>query len=255
MNIYILGGNGFVGSGFVRLFQRLGLEHQVLSRENYPAFVGSSCDVFINANGNSSKILASRQPLADFEANVRSTRASLEDFKAGFYIHLSSCDVYPDCSSPLSTQEDAPIALGRQSPYGFHKLLAEQCIQHACKNWLIVRQGGFVGPGLKKNAIFDILNGGPLWLNPESELQFLHTDDSAQLIWSLYEQGVANTLLNVCGQGVLKLCEALDLWGRECWVQPDSRLVRYEVSTDKVSRYIQLPDSRSTVLNFIHGMK
>jgi len=253
--IYILGGNGFVGSAFSRLFGRLGLKHQVITLENYQDFVGSSCEVFVNANGNSSKILATREPLKDFEANVRSTRASLEDFKAGFYIHLSSCDVYPDCSSPLTTQEELPIELHRQSPYGFHKLLAEQCIQHACPRWLIVRQGGFVGPGLKKNAIFDILSGGPLWLNPKSELQFLHTDDSARLIWSLYEQGVANTTINVCGQGVVKLQEAVAAAGRECKVQPDSRLVRYEVSTEKASSYIQLPDSRSTVLRFISEMK
>jgi len=253
--IYILGGNGFVGSAFSRLFGRLGLKHQVITLENYQTFVGSSCEVFVNANGNSSKILASREPLTDFEANVRSTRASLEDFKAGFYIHLSSCDVYPDCSNPSTTREEAPIAFEHQSPYGFHKLLAEQCIQHACKNWLIVRQGGFVGPGLKKNAIFDMLSGGPLWLNPESELQFLHTDDSARLIWSLYEKGVTNTTLNVCGQGLVKLREAMEVLGRECKVQPDSRLVRYEVSTEKASRYIQLPDSRSTVLNFISEAK
>jgi len=252
---YILGGNGFVGSGFVRLFQKLGLEHQVLTRANYSEFVGTSCEVFINANGNSSKVLASREPLKDFEANVRTTRATLEDFRAGFYIHLSSCDVYADCSSPLTTREELPMELHRQSPYGFHKLLAEQCIQHACKNWLIIRQGGFVGPGLKKNAIFDMLSGGPLWLNPESELQFLHTDDSARLIWSLYEQKVANTVFNVCGQGVVKLQEALEVAGRACTVQPDSRLVRYEVSTDKVSQHLRLPDSRSTVLRFIHEMK
>ncbi|MDR1490881.1 MAG: NAD(P)-dependent oxidoreductase [Desulfovibrio sp.] len=253
--IYILGGNGFVGSGFVRLFQRLGLEHQILTRANYPEFAGTSCDVFINANGNSSKILAGREPMADFDANVRTTRASLGDFKAGFYIHLSSCDVYPDCSNPLTTGEDDPIDFSRLLPYGFHKLLAEYCVQHACKNWLIIRQGGFVGPGLKKNAVFDILNGGPLWLDPESELQFLHTDDSSRLIWSLYERGMANSVLNVCGQGVLKLREALDLAGRECPVQPGSRRVRYEVSLKKAGKLVALPDSRTTVLRFIEEVK
>ena len=244
-----------MGSGFVRLCQRLGLEHQILTRANYQVFAGSSCDIFINANGSSSKILAGREPLMDFDANVRTTRASLEDFKTGFYIHLSSCDVYPDCSSPLTTSEDEPIVLSRQSPYGFHKLLAESCIQHACKNWLIIRQGGFVGPGLKKNAIFDILGGGSLWLDPESELQFLHTDDSARLIWSLHEQGLTNAVLNVCGQGVVKLREAIDLLGRNCSVNPGSRLVRYEVSVNKVNKYITLPDSRATVLHFIRGMQ
>jgi nucleoside-diphosphate-sugar epimerase len=249
--IYILGGEGFVGSGFVRLFRKLGLEYKVINRDNYQTLIGSFCDVFINANGNSSKILAKREPLADFDANVRVTRTVLEDFICGFYIHLSSCDVYADCSAPETTREDAPLDLRRQSPYGFHKLLAEQCVRHRCENWIVLRQGGFVGPGMKKNAVYDILYGDKLWLNPESELQFLHTDDSAAIIWSLYNQGLRNEIFNVCGAGLVKLSEVIRWSGRKVDVTEDSPVVRYEVGIDKVSRYAAMPATSVTVKSFV----
>jgi nucleoside-diphosphate-sugar epimerase len=249
--IYILGGKGFVGSGFARLFQKLELEYRVITRDNYQFLTGSFCDVFINANGNSSKILAERAPLTDFDANVRTTRATLEDFTFDCYIHLSSCDVYADCSSPESTQENIPLSLRCQSPYGFHKMLAEQCVQHCCDNWLILRQGGFVGPGMKKNAVYDILHNGKLWLDPESKLQFLHTDDSAAIIWSLYSQGLRNEIFNVCGAGTARLCEIMRWSGKDVDVTPGSPVVRYEVGINKLSRYSSAPDTKATVKSFM----
>ena len=55
--IFLLGGNGFVGSGFVRAMETRGLAFRVITRANYAEFAGQECDLFINANGNSSKLL------------------------------------------------------------------------------------------------------------------------------------------------------------------------------------------------------
>src|SRR5438132_11823325 len=107
--IYVLGGGGFVGSALVRHCQRRGIDHVVLTRENYAAYIGTHCDVFINANGNSKKQRARQWPLQEFDASVRSVRASLVDFRADFYVYLSSCDVYADCSSPQTTTEETAL--------------------------------------------------------------------------------------------------------------------------------------------------
>ncbi len=53
--IYLIGGRGFVGSACARLFAAKGIEHRVITRENYASFRGTPCDVLINANGNSRK--------------------------------------------------------------------------------------------------------------------------------------------------------------------------------------------------------
>lgn len=251
--IFLIGGRGLVGSAFARVLESQGREFAILDRATYKDYVGQSCCLLINANGNSRKPLAKQDPMADFDASVRSVRASLVDFRFERYIHLSSCDVYADCSTPEATREDQPLDPAAQSAYGFHKHLAELCVRHAAPDWLIFRFGGFVGPGLKKNAIFDILNGGPLWLDPASELQFLHTDDAARLVLEVADRGVTREAVNVCGRGVISLSEVMERTGKYVAVNPGSPRVRYEVSIEKVSRWVEVPETRTAVLDFVGG--
>lgn len=254
--IYVLGGNGFVGSAFRRLFTEKGIEHSVITRENYPSFIGSSCDVLVNAGGNSSKIKAARDPLFDFEATVASTRRLLHDIRCDFYIHLSSCDVYPDCSSPLISREDSPPTCSSLGPYGFHKYLAELCAAALSPKWLVIRQGGFVGPGMKKNAIYDILFGDKLWLHPDSRLQYLHTDDSAGLVWKLYSDGIENEIVNVCGDGTVRLADVMAWAGRAPELSPDAIApAHYEVNIDKLRSRCRVPKTADTVRRFVETVK
>jgi len=127
--IFIIGGEGFVGSAFARFCQNKNKEFEIIDRENYDSFKGKKCDILINANGNSSKILATKDPLEDFEATVTSVRKSMDDFKCKKYILLSSCDVYPDCSSPNLTSEDSQIDISKQTSYGSHKYQAEHSVK------------------------------------------------------------------------------------------------------------------------------
>jgi nucleoside-diphosphate-sugar epimerase len=251
--IFIIGGRGLVGSAFVRACETLGLPFTVIDRHSYASHIGAHCDLLINANGNSRKPLAKEKPLEDFDASVRSVRSSLEDFRFERYIHLSSCDVYPDCSSPEVTREDSLLQPAMQSPYGFHKYMAEQCVQHRAKDWLIIRFGGFVGPGLRKNAIFDIINGGPLWLDPQSELQFLHTDDAARIVLTLARMQVTREVINLCGRGTIALRDVLYATGNTITVQPGSPRVSYNVSIQKISQWLEVPETRQTVLNFVNS--
>ncbi|MBV6466331.1 MAG: hypothetical protein PGMFKBFP_01640 [Anaerolineales bacterium] len=253
--IFILGGRGLVGSAFARVCEAEGREFAILDRTTYREYVGQRCDVFVNANGNSRKPLAKQDPMADFDASVRSVRASLVDFRFGRYLHLSSCDVYADCSSPGLTREEQALDVAAQSPYGFHKYLAEECVRHAAADWLIFRLGGFVGPGLKKNAIFDILHGGPLWLDPRSELQFLHTEDAARIMLRLAAGADSREVFNLCGRGTIALSEVLAHTGRRVAVTPESPRVRYEVNIGKISRRVEVPETRTAVLSFVDTLK
>jgi nucleoside-diphosphate-sugar epimerase len=250
--VFLIGGGGFVGSAFARSCEAAGRDCVVLTRDTYSRHIGEACDALINANGNSRKPLAREAPVREFDASVRTVRASLEDFRYNRYIHLSSCDVYPNCSSPAATDEDQVLNPAEQSTYGFHKYLAEQCVRNRAKDHLIFRLGGFVGPGLKKNAIFDIQQGGPLWLDPESELQFLHTDDCARIVLSLIDNGPRNEVLNLCGKGLVKLLDVMRWAGRDAVpVQPGSPQVRYDVNIEKISRLIPIPEAGETVRAFV----
>jgi nucleoside-diphosphate-sugar epimerase len=251
--IFVIGGKGFVGSGVARACAEARQEFAVIDREEYADFRGRHCRVLINANGNSRKPLAKEAPLEEFDASVRTVRASLEDFSCDLYVHVSSCDVYPDCSSPATTREDQTLHLAAQSPYGFHKFLAEQCVMHRAPKWLIVRMGGFVGPGLRKNAIYDALHGDRLWLDPASELQFLSTDDAGRLILELSERAPANEIYNLCGRGVVRLSEVTGWAGRTVPANLGSPRVRYDVSIEKTSRVVSIPETRETVRRFVEA--
>ncbi|MDE2292105.1 MAG: SDR family oxidoreductase, partial [Elusimicrobia bacterium] len=253
--ILILGGKGFVGSAFARWCERGGREFRVVTRADYASHVGTSCDVLINAAGNSSKPLAAERPLADFEASVLAVRRSLEDFRPGLYVHISSCDVYPDCSSPAATAEDAPLPPARQSAYGFHKRLAELCVMNRAPRWLVLRAGGFVGPGLRKNAVFDILNGGPLWLDPSSELQYLSTDAAAALAMTLVEKAAVNEVFNLCGDGTVRLEDIARRAGRKPGARPGSPVKRYDVSLRKLKEAVPVPRSEDEVFRFVDAWK
>ncbi|CAO3363667.1 NAD-dependent epimerase/dehydratase family protein [Azospirillum palustre] len=259
--IYLIGGNGFVGSAYRRLFAARGMDCVLVGRDDIERLRGTRCDVLINANGNSKKFLADRDPLFDFDASVRSVMESLVAFDAGSYVFLSSGDVYPDPSSPETTGEDQAIDLARVSRYGLHKHLAEQLVMASRRPWLVLRMGGFVGPGLKKNAVYDMLNGDPVWLSPESRLQFIHTDHAADLVWRLVERGVRNEVVNLGAEGLVHLGDLHREIGGEIGgemgagsvFREDAAVVRYELSLEKLRRLsgTSLPSSMDDVRRFV----
>lgn len=251
--IFIIGGNGFVGSAVTRYCVRNELTHAVITKQNYQDFVGKSCDLLINSNGNSKKFLANNDPMEDFRQSVSSVRSSLVDFKFEKYVFFSSCDVYNDCSDRRLNHEAVEIDISTQSPYGFHKYLAEQCVRHAAADWLVIRFGGFVGEGLKKNPIYDIMHCGPLWLDPQSELQYLNTDAAASIVFDLLNQGLSREVINLCGDGLVKLQDMIDSVGVQIEVNPNSPRVLYNINVDKAKKYVDIPSSTDAVLNYLRS--
>lgn len=252
--IYLIGGNGFVGSAFARLFQRLGVEHKIITRDNKEEFKNTSCDILINANGNSKKYMADRDPEWEFEASVTSVANSLEWYKAGRYVLLSSGDVYPETASPALTQEGQEIDHKKLSRYGLHKLMAEKLVREIHPNYLIMRMGGFVGPHLSKNAIYDMMRDDPLWLSLDSRLQFIHTDDAAEIVWALAQNdAVKNEIVNLGASGTVALRYAHSWAKSRSEVKEEAKTVTYELSLEKLQRLygLELPESAETVRRFI----
>lgn len=249
---FILGGRGYVGSAYARLMDRLGLEHVVLTRDNYADHAGQACDVFINANGNSKKFLADSDPKGEFNASVNSVVASLEDFKSKRYVLLSTGDVYPQQDRPELTVESQAIDTRRVSRYGLHKYIAEEIVRAVHPSWLVLRMGGFVGPGMKKNAIYDILNGPQVWLHCDSELQFISTDRAAELIWAVVEKGVVNETINIGAEGVVRIGDIHNRVNSSIPFTTNPRKVRFELDLGKFRGILgPLPKSIDEVDRFL----
>lgn len=249
--IFILGGRGFLGSALAHYCKTRGWSYAAIGKDEYPAYIGRSCDLLINAAGNSRKFLAQEAPIEDFDLSVRSVRTSLEDFRYGRYIQFSSADVYPDPSSPDTTREDVLIDPARQSRYGFHKYLAEQCVHHRAPRSLILRLSGFVGTGMRKNGIYDLLKGSALWVDPGSEFQFMHTQDLSRLVFELADRCGPGEIVNVGAHGVVSLRQAAEWAGVSCKSRPGSPLVRCELNLDKLAQHCTVPASADTVRTFV----
>lgn len=236
--IFIMGGNGFVGSAYARLCESLNLEYKIITRENFDDFIGKSCDLFINANGNSVKFLADREPVKEFDASVRSVVRSLNEIKSDKYVFLSSGDVYWDTKYPAYTDESQILDLQKASRYGLHKSLAETYVRNAHSRSLIMRMGGFVGPNMRKNAIFDMVNNAKVWLGLDSELSFIRTDSAAKLVYELCEKNIFGETINLGPRGTIKLG---DVYKRLCCkseISEDAKTVRFELNIKKLQGFI-----------------
>lgn len=248
--LYLIGANGFVGSAFSRYFQQEKLDFKPITRQNYADYVSAGCDVLINADGSSKKYLAEQDPKLDFKLNVQSVMDSLVNFDCSLYVLISSIDVYPDVSDLKNNHEAVPINPEKLSNYGFSKYLAELCVKKYSRHWLIVRLGGIVGDGLKKNPVYDLLNAQSLRVHPESRYQYLNTMDVAKLVYHLVSDGHRNELFNLCGDGVIALNEIQQLLGIP---YEDNHLRRehYEVNIGKIKALYPVPSTASTIRAFL----
>lgn len=254
MRVTVIGARGFVGSALVRHLASRGMDPVQVTRETYESLAGLESDVVIDAAANSRKFFAESAAFEEFDVSVSHRVRTLRDFPADFQVHVSSVDVYDDLTSPATTREEAPVDTGRGSHYGFHKRLAEQIVEHYERRWLIVRLGGMVGPGLWKNPVYDILNGCPLRIHPDSQYQFMHTDDVARLVWLLVEKGAAQEAFNICGEGLISPREIAAMAGHgmdlsELAAVALPRVVH--VSGEKMKRVARLPETRETVATFV----
>lgn len=252
--IFILGAKGFVGSAFVRYCLKNNMEHVSIDLNNYQEFKGQRCDFLINAAGNSSKRLALTDPGQTFDRNVRDTLLSLIDFSAGRYVYLSSCDVYNDCYNPAYNDETAAILPFKLSRYGMSKYMGELLALQYARSCVIIRLGGMVGPGLRKNAIYDLTHGGKLYVHPDSAYQYLHTDQVAQIVMSLVQEMPGGDVLNLCGDGGVEM-SLVQSWIGQPTLTSDLLPERYEINITKLKTLISVPTSAEVVRQYIQELR
>jgi len=251
MDIAVIGAGGFVGAAFIRQLHTRGFRAAEVRRETFGQHHGKKWDLVIDAASNSRKYLAEQAPWKDFELTVVHKASVLERYPAHFHLHVSSVDVYADLSRPETTKEDSPAGLGA-SRYGFNKWLAEEMVRFHTEHHLICRLAGMVGPGLKKNPVYDILHGAPMQIHPESKYQFLNTDDAARLCLDLWDRGCDRQVFNVCGEGLISptkiaqlACCPLRLGNHE----GTPRIVH--VDQQKLKTICKIPTTLEVIRNFL----
>ena len=248
--IAVIGAQGFVGSAFVRQLRILGHFPEEVGRINFISHSGKQWDLVIDAAGSSRKYIADQAPWKDFALSVGHKAAVLERYPTQLHIHISSVDVYANLTSPDTTKETSPVGCST-SPYGFHKWIAEELVRYHCDHYLIFRLAGMVGPAMKKNPVFDVLQGMKLRIHPESRYQFLGTDDAARICLDLWLKGNDMDIFNVCGKGLITPKKIAELAGRRvCLGEADQpRIV--DVNIHKLESKTEVPRTLNTIQTFI----
>ena len=252
MKVLILGGKGFIGANLVEYCRTVGMETVSVDRDDYDHKKGENCDVLINAAGNSAKYLAAADPRRDFALSVTPLLDSFSDFHCRHYVFISSVDVYPDHSEPATSREDATIDPSMVSHYGLHKLLGETLVRHYSSCWLIIRLGGILGPGLKKNPVYDLLHDQPLRVSEESRYQYVNAEFLGRAILSVIASDRLREIFNLCGQGTVALKEIRSWLNKPlAYAQEDVPREVYEINNQKLAGIISVPESWKAARQFI----
>ena len=204
MKILIIGSKGFIGSHCVKHFAR---KHEVWQCDiildyntpryfiidpavsNYNSlFEQNAFDICINCSGAASVPYSLSNPLIDFNLNTANVISILEAIRT----HNSSCRFLNLSSAAVYGNPDVlPVSIGTKtspiSPYGFHKMMAEQICEEYYKFWNVrscsVRIFSAYGPGLKKQLFWDLFNKlnasdrVELWGTGNESRDFIYIED------------------------------------------------------------------------------
>lgn len=154
MNNAMIGYSGFVGSSLLKQhpFQNL------YRSNNMKDIHGLNFDFAVCAAAPAQKWIANREPIAD-RLNIEGLIAHLDKVSCKTFILISTVDVF---GYPVGVDEDTPVDEDGLHAYGLHRRLLEKFVENHFPNHLIVRLPGLVGPGLRKNVIFDFHNDNNL---------------------------------------------------------------------------------------------
>lgn len=154
MNNALIGFSGFVGSTLLKQahFSELYRSTNIHGIEN------CEFDVVVCAGAPAQKWIANRDP-ADDRKKIDSLIDCLRTIKCKTFILIGTVDVFKE---PTGVDESTPVEESGLHAYGLHRRLLEKFVEQHFSNYLIVRLPGLVGPGLRKNVIFDFLNNNNL---------------------------------------------------------------------------------------------
>jgi dTDP-4-dehydrorhamnose reductase len=150
----LIGYSGFVGSSLLR---QHGFKN-IYRSTNISEIQNKSFDTVVCCGVSAVKWWANKNPQDD-KRSIQSLIDNLKTIKCNKFILISTVDVF---ANPNGVYESTPINASDLEPYGLNRYQLEEYVKTKFPNSLIVRLPGLVGPGLKKNVIYDLLNNNNL---------------------------------------------------------------------------------------------
>jgi len=161
----LIGYSGFVGSTLLKQCHFESLYRSM----NLNEIEGKYFNKVVCAAAPAQKWIANREPEADLK-KIEGLIAHLKSMSCKIFILISTVDVF---KNPDGVDEDTPVDEFGLHAYGLHRRLLEKFVESHFPCHLIVRLSGLIGPGLRKNVIFDFLNNNDIHtIDSRSVFQF-----------------------------------------------------------------------------------
>jgi len=162
--IAIIGAEGFVGSALCRQAKDK-FDLVKVTRSNYEICKNQKYDFVINTAMPSRRFWALNNPKKDVVETILKTAEIFYEWKYDKFIQISSISA----------------GIQKDIPYGSHKRSAEVIVEKD-ENAMIVRLGALYGEGLTKSALFDLVNHNHIYVDIQSEYNYIDVDFAASWI-------------------------------------------------------------------------
>ena len=189
----LIGHTGFVGSNLLR-DRRFGA---VFNSQSIGQIDGRDFDDVVCAGVSAVKWWANQNPDQD-RMRIEGLVRRLETIRARNFTLISTIDVY---DPPLGVDERTAPVPERLHAYGRNRALLERFVAERFETRQIVRLPALFGPGLKKNALYDLMHDNRIAvINPASSFQWYPLHRLAADLGRARAQGLA--LLNLATEPV-----------------------------------------------------
>ena len=251
--IFLIGGKGLVGSGFSRYLKKKKIKYKIITRKNKKNFFGKRCDVLIDCNGNGSKRKANKNPFFDFSASVRSVVENLNKIKCNKYVYISTIYTYKNLRNRISTVESKQSYKDKISPYGLNKRIAELYVKKLSHSYLIFRLPFIVGPGLKRNSVYDLTHFKKTYYTFNSQINWIHTDTIAKIVCNLLNKNISNQTFNLASKNSISIKKIMDLCKlkKRDIIKTRRTYEKTQINCNKIKKYISLPNSVDEAKKYI----
>lgn len=214
----LVGAKGYVGSSLLTQ-QRFDLE---ISRENFELLTAFDHDEVVFCSAPAQKWLANKNPIADLE-NINFLISAVARTRAKRFVLISTVDVY---KSPVAVDESHPADAASPNFYGLHRRMLEDAVRENFTDHSIVRLPGLVGPGLRKNAIYDLAHANNVEaLNGASIFQFYPVEKLADDLKIVADHSIP--LVHLTAEPIALSQIALDVFSLEI-NSSEASAVRYD---------------------------
>lgn len=170
MSTAIVGHTGFVGSTLLR---QLDGRAESFNSRNIAGIRGRKFERLLLAGAPAAKWIANKEPEADW-ANLQALIGHLAEVQAQQVVLYSTVDVF---GAALGVDEDSPVLETGLHAYGLHRYRLERFVLERFPKALVLRLPGLFGPGLKKNAVYDLIHANQVEkIDPDAVFQFYDLD-------------------------------------------------------------------------------